>query len=162
MNILNLIATSSLCKRLFAEDLADKASDRKKLVLKLSSLEKSLSELQNKDIIKLDAEIKSTEARLVVLREKRQSLIIQDNQDRESLIKQIKTAELQLRRQTPACLIAAQTAIRAKLGGKTFVYQEQVNLAQDLLKEIGGLLYCLDEEHVLQRAVEIEAAAAKL
>lgn len=162
MNILNLITNSSIGKRLFAEDLADRASDRKKWVTELSSLKKRLTELQNKNLIKLDADIKSAEAQLATLREKRQALIIQDNQARESLIKQIKTAELELKRQAPACLIAAQSAIRQKLGGKSFVYQDQVNLANDLLNEIGSLLYCLDDAQILQRAVEIEAAAAKL
>lgn len=162
MNLLNLITNSALGQRLFAEDLADRNDSRKKLVARTELLKKQLHGISDKSIVKIDSEIKTAEAQLAVLREKRYALIIAANQERELLSKQIKAAEIELKRQVPAVLVSLQTAIFEKLKRKMFLQTDQATKARDLITELNSLMYCVDDVLMLKRALEIESEITAL
>jgi len=156
MNLISILSNSAIGQRLFSEDLKDRSDDRKKLLAKREAMTKQLAEVSNKQIPKLDAEMAAAEKLLISLREKRYQLIIEDNQKRETLTKNLALIDKELRRQSPAVLTSLQTAIFAKLKKKSFLQQDQASKAQALISELNTLIYSTDDQFILSRACQIE------
>ncbi len=160
MNFGDLIANSTLGKKLFRDDLSERSKVRKELVESISALHKKLKNLPTVRIVEIDTEIKRTEQKLKEMKSKRSELVELENKARQSILDQIKLNEAALRKQAPAVVLKAIYSIHDRLNSRTLITVQQSALAKSLLEELNALITCLDDDFILKSVSDIESKAA--
>lgn len=162
MNIQKLLSNSSIMQGIFKTDLKDKSKGRGDLVKKIDALRKELANLSTKPISDIEADIKKTEIQLAKLKEQRVSLIIADRTARDTLSKQIKAAEHELKRECPIIVGNAIELIHERIKTKSVLLERDSVAVNGLLNDLNSLVFCTDEEKIMAKVADIEARAAAL
>lgn len=155
MDLLKLFVRSSLGQKLFAEDLQNRSKERTAVIGRISQYQKEMAGLSIKPITEAAKRVKDAENALAGAKEAYCQAVHADNQNRQTLERQIKLERAKLNASTPMVINAALDRLNELLNGKV-VNSLASDAAQSIRGELIALRMCPDDKTLLDRVAMLE------